>query len=122
MENYEVTVLDIMAQEGLGSFAFELETLHPDLYSVSTAKLLATMMEESHRLQSWPHQPPEQASKAAECHRLALGVSGEISAEEETKYRGALIIGYLYGRLTLPSREIASKLNMLEQKKLSAES
>ncbi|WP_254276859.1 hypothetical protein [Halomonas sp. 3H] len=122
MENDEITVRDILAKEGLGSFAFELESLHSDLESASVPRLLATVIGETQRLQDWPHQPPELAHTARECQRLAIEVTEGLSASEEIKYRRLLIAGYLYGRLTLPSREVFKRCHEFEMRKMRGES
>lgn len=115
MNNDEVSVRDIFAKEGLGSFAFELETLHPNLESASLTSLLATVIRETKRLPDWWDPNSEQASAARECHRQTMEAIEGLAVNEDHKYRHLLIIGYLYGRLTLPSREVLHELSQAER-------
>lgn len=110
MNNDEVSVPDILAKEGLGSFAFKLETLHPDLESARLTGLLATVIQETDRLPKWWDQSSEQASAARECHRQTMEAIEGLNSSEEHNYRRLLVIGYLYGRLTKPSREVKHEL------------
>lgn len=116
MANDEISVVDILAKEGIGLFAFELETLHPDLETTSLAKLLATVIQESGRLPDWWHQSSGQVSVARECNRLAHERIKDLATEKCQDHHHLLIIGYLYGRLTLPSREVIHKLIQAEEK------
>jgi len=119
MDNDAVSVQDILAKEGLGSLAFEFETLYPDLESASLTQLLATVIDETHRLQDWHYRSSGQASSAKECQSLAQEASDSLSDGEELDYRHLLIIGYLYGRLTLPEREVKSNLSDLTMSRLA---
>lgn len=98
MVNDEVSVRDILAEEGLGQFAFQLETLNPDLESASLADLLAMVVRETQRLSNWYHQSSDRVSASRECYSLAIEAFENLIPGEEQNYRTSLIIGYLYGQ------------------------
>jgi hypothetical protein len=113
MVTEDEVVRAVLAKEGLGMFARELDLEGKDAEPAKLSQLLATVMEETSRLQDWYNQPPEQVSAATECHRLAQEAI-ETPSDSEELNRRLLAIGYLYSRLTLPGREVQRKLHGLE--------
>jgi hypothetical protein len=98
MVNDEVSVRDILAEEGLGQFAFQLETLHRDLESANLTDLLAMVIRETQRLSNWYHQSSDHVSAARECYSLAIEAVEKLTPGLEQNYRISLIFGYLYGQ------------------------
>lgn len=101
MANKKISATDIMAEEGLGLNAAQLETFNPDVGSARLTTHLATILMETERLSNanWIPKSSKKASALRELNRLTMETLEELSRNEEKNYRYSLIIGYLYGQL-----------------------